>query len=137
MPEWCNGNTADSDSANLSSILNSGSNSRMRQYGKQIRNSKLHGDDCDICHPDTDHKAGKRKARNEAKQEIKMQLSEAENDGYDGSEYSKEEMAAIDEQYDRYCKTAMKYEDLIKLEQDPARIKTLKSMLDCLHEENK
>ena len=42
----------------------------MRQYGKQIRNSKLHGSHCGICHPSTHKRTGRRKAREEGKLEM-------------------------------------------------------------------
>lgn len=39
--------------------------------------------------------------------------------------------------YLHYCKTAMRYESLLELEQDPKRQELLKAMLADLHEENK
>lgn len=64
-------------------------------------------------------------------------ITQAEDDGYDGSEYSPEELAALDEYFQRYGKMASLYEELIQLEEDPTRRQQLQLLLASLHEDNK
>jgi hypothetical protein len=66
-----------------------------------------------------------------------MKATRMEDDGYDGSEYSLQEIAALDEYFKRYTKIANLYNELILLEENLSRKELLELMLCDLHEENK
>ena len=66
-----------------------------------------------------------------------MKITKVENNGYDGSGYSPEELAALEEYFQRYSKTVSLYEELIQLEIDPVRKQRLQLLLVSLCEDNK